>query len=179
MVEQGQEALCKKALLKKYCRLSELEKRNYKTDQWISDIQQEATALYISCISDDYASFLKQAVSSHRKDIMKTIIVSISVALGLAFSILLFIGLQPTVNDLDKNLLPNDSLYSPYGIMIMAIMILMMILIQIIFILMEMMITNIKHVPLIKRNDVICFLIRQKTIRLLVCFYQSISTKNN
>ena len=46
---------------------------------------------------------------------MKTIIVSISVALGLAFSILLFIGLQPTVNDLDKNLLPNDSLYSPYG----------------------------------------------------------------
>lgn len=115
MVEQGQEALCKKALLKKYCRLSELEKRNYKTDQWISDIQQEATALYISCISDDYASFLKQAVSSHRKDIMKTIIVSISVALGLAFSILLFIGLQPTVNDLDKNLLPNDSLYSPYG----------------------------------------------------------------
>lgn len=115
LVEKGQEALCKEALLKKYCRLSELEKRNYKTDQWISDIQKEATDLHISCTSDDYASFLKQAASTHRKDIVKTLFISISCALGLAFGLLLLIGMQSSSDYLDDNILPNDSLYSSYG----------------------------------------------------------------
>ena len=115
LVEKGQEALCKEALLKKYCRLSELEKRNYKTDQWISDIQKEATDLHISCTSDDYASFLKQAASTHRKDIIKTLFISISCALGLAFGLLLLIGMQSSSDYLDDNILPNDSLYSSYG----------------------------------------------------------------
>lgn len=115
LVEKGQEALCKEALLKKYCRLSELEKRNYKTDQWISDIQKEATDLQISCTSDDYASFLKQAASTHRKDIVKTVFLSISCALGLAFGLLFLIGMQSSLDDLDDNILPNDSLYSSYG----------------------------------------------------------------
>lgn len=115
LVEKGQEALCKEALLKKYCRLSELEKRNYKTDQWISDIQKEATDLQISCTSDDYALFLKQAASTHRKDIVKTVFLSISCALGLAFGLLFLIGMQSSSDDLDDNILPNDSLYSSYG----------------------------------------------------------------
>ena len=115
LVEKGQEALCKEALLKKYCRLSELEKRNYKTYQWISDIQKEATDLHISCTSDDYASFLKQAASTHRKDIVKTLFISISCALGLAFGLLLLIGMQSSSDYLDDNILPNDSLYSSYG----------------------------------------------------------------
>lgn len=115
LVEKGQEALCKEALLKKYYCLSELEKRNYKTDQWISDIQKEATDLHISCTSDDYASFLKQAASTHRKDIVKTVFISISCALGLAFGLLLLIGMQSSSDYLDDNILPNDSLYSSYG----------------------------------------------------------------
>lgn len=115
LVEKGQEALCKEALLKKYCRLSELEKRNYKTEQWISDIQKEATDLHISCTSDDYASFLKQAASTHRKDIVKTLFISISCALGLAFGLLLLIGMQSSSDYLYDNILPNDSLYSSYG----------------------------------------------------------------
>lgn len=115
LVEKGQEALCKEALLKKYCCLSDLEKRNYKTEQWISDIQKEATDLHISCTSDDYASFLKQAASTHRKDIVKTLFISISCALGLAFGLLLLIGMQSSSDYLDDNILPNDSLYSSYG----------------------------------------------------------------
>lgn len=115
LVDKGQEALCKEALLKKYCQLSELEKRNYKTEQWINDMQKEADLLNITLSNEDYAPFIKQATSAHRKDIAKTIFLSISCGLGLALSILLLVGLQSFNDTSDKNTLPNDSLYSPYG----------------------------------------------------------------
>lgn len=115
LVEKGQEELCKEALLKKYCTLTELEKRNYKSEQWIFDIQEEAKRLHVALGAEDYEPFLQRAKSTHRKAVASTIFLSVTCALGIIFSILLYVSIQTYAREAYHHVSDSSSDFMDYG----------------------------------------------------------------